>query len=706
MSNRGSLSPATLPAWVLAPAILCWGWQVRASSIAVPLAALVAGPALVQARFHLTRAEFHRALDIAWVLVLGGILLAYSRETVGNLLRGLVQWVPVMAFPALLAQAWSSTGRIPLTALLPWPAWRRRPEVALNSIDLGPVYIAVCLLAMSTAGGGRSGFYIPLLLVMGLLLWFHRSRGSPAWKAIGLLILTGTGGWFIAVGLALFQQWVENGMLEWSARWQREHAPVRESRTAIGRTGNVGGSTRVVLILHDEGLQPLPHYLRIATYSQWEEFDDTWIAPAAAFEKVEGSPDEWVLASGTNHLSSVVEAEWARNSTEGLLPLPTGTRVLRDFTAEKVEQTLYGAVRADVRGSVVAFRAEQAPHASWESEPTASDHHGVPDVEGPVIREVARELGLQPGIAANEAVRRLRQFFSSRFQYSTDLVDTPAKDPRARTALGRFLVGHRSGHCEYFATAGVLLLRAAEIPARYATGFLVDPNERDGNLVVVRESQAHAWVRVWNDGAWEDFDPTPAVDTPATLGWSSRLARRWSALRFAMSRWWWLDEKPLLRQAYWLTVPLLAALIWRFRRIRAASHRAAARFALGRPQWPGTDSEWLQFEDALSLRGWSRRHHESLRSWLDRLVLAGWMPPELEKAVEALSLHERLRFDPHGLGAHERLTLHSLVVCLVQTFAPTSVRVRSVAATTTSIPDLSDSGRNAAPSPREDQNSA
>ena len=37
--------------------------------------------------------------------------------------------------------------------------------------------------------------------------------------------------------------------------------------------------------------------------------------------------------------------------------------------------------------------------------------------------------------------------------------------------MTRFLCEHRTGHCEYFATATTLLLRAAKIPARYAVGY-------------------------------------------------------------------------------------------------------------------------------------------------------------------------------------------------------------------------------------------
>ena len=68
----------------------------------------------------------------------------------------------------------------------------------------------------------------------------------------------------------------------------------------------------------------------------------------------------------------------------------------------------------------------------------------------------------------------------------------------------------RAGHCEYFATATVLLLREAGIPARYATGFSVQDFSRMENRSVVRERHAHAWVLAFVNGAWRDLDTTPS----------------------------------------------------------------------------------------------------------------------------------------------------------------------------------------------------
>ncbi|MBX3746153.1 MAG: transglutaminase domain-containing protein [Verrucomicrobiae bacterium] len=643
-----------LPLWIVGLALLAWGWEIGQLALAVPLALLAAAPQWTGYRFALGRNEFHRALDVCWVLAFGGLLLIYSLEDVGNVLRSAARWLPVMAVPAVLAQGWSESGRIPLSAVLPWPSWRRRPEPDGPPFDAGSLVVILSLVSASTAGAERPWFFAVIVGVLGVFLWSRRARGHRAWAAAMVLVLAAAGGWMVARGLAVTQQWIEDGLMAWTTRWYREGAPYRVSPTAIGRTGRVGGSSRIIFQVRIDGGRAVPALWRTATYTEWRHGE--WFATGTGFEKVDGLEDEWILDPAPGR-AGALQVEWVRHSTRGLMPLPHGTRVLRELIAESVEMTPMGTVRADTRAGVVGFRAEYARTAAVELEPREGDREEVPAAELPLIAELAEELGLS-GRPAAEVLNELRRHFADHFRYTTDLVDSPADDPRAGTALGRFLVGHRTGHCEYFATAGVLLLRAAGIPARYATGFLLDPAERAGGVITVREVQAHAWVRVWMGDAWHDFDPTPAVDFLEEPSGSSGWQRRWHELRFALQRWWWLGEKAWLRQAHWLTLPLLAMLLWRFRRLRAARLRAEVGPGSGpRPAWPGLDSEWLPIDAVLTDRGLARRPDERPGVWRDRLAGAGWGPEEVGRAWTASGLHDRLRFDPRGLAENERETL-------------------------------------------------
>jgi len=103
-----------------------------------------------------------------------------------------------------------------------------------------------------------------------------------------------------------------------------------------------------------------------------------------------------------------------------------------------------------------------------------------------------------------------------------------------------FLFERRAGHCEYFASAMVLLLRAAGVPARVVTGFLGGVLNPYGGYLLVRQGDAHAWVEVWFEGVgWVSFDPTPSAgQTPApATGFWSRARLLLDSLRMRWRKW-------------------------------------------------------------------------------------------------------------------------------------------------------------------------
>ncbi|WP_158529650.1 transglutaminaseTgpA domain-containing protein [Parvibium lacunae] len=129
-------------------------------------------------------------------------------------------------------------------------------------------------------------------------------------------------------------------------------------------------------------------------------------------------------------------------------------------------------------------------------------------------------------------------------------------------SVDEFLFQTRSGFCEHYSSAFVVLMRALDIPARVVTGYQGgEPNEVDDTWVV-RQSDAHAWTEVWLPlSGWTRVDPTAMV-APERLnigasaqqrqqqaGWrhwpglswvedSVRAARlRWEALNHRWNQW-------------------------------------------------------------------------------------------------------------------------------------------------------------------------
>lgn len=75
-----------------------------------------------------------------------------------------------------------------------------------------------------------------------------------------------------------------------------------------------------------------------------------------------------------------------------------------------------------------------------------------------------------------------------------------------------FLEESDTGYCIHFASAAAVLLRAAGIPTRYVTGYLVDA--RAGETVQVHQKDAHAWVEYYIPGiGWQVLEATPSGGT-------------------------------------------------------------------------------------------------------------------------------------------------------------------------------------------------
>jgi hypothetical protein len=124
------------------------------------------------------------------------------------------------------------------------------------------------------------------------------------------------------------------------------------------------------------------------------------------------------------------------------------------------------------------------------------------------VRSLAEEIagGLAPAAAAAELERRLQ----SDYRYT----DAPEEGPRG-LALEYFLFATRRGHCEYFASAMVLLLRELGVPARLVTGYLGAELNPIQDYLVVRQERAHAWVEAWiPEQGLTTFDPTPPAGGP------------------------------------------------------------------------------------------------------------------------------------------------------------------------------------------------
>jgi hypothetical protein len=126
---------------------------------------------------------------------------------------------------------------------------------------------------------------------------------------------------------------------------------------------------------------------------------------------------------------------------------------------------------------------------------------------GQRLIDLARRIGTGP--TPLDRARAMERHLRTQYGYTTELLTERVNDP-----LDHFLFERRKGHCEYFASAMAVMLRAIHIPSRVATGFESGTYNSMTGWHVIRASDAHSWVEAWIPGrGWTTFDPTPPEDT-------------------------------------------------------------------------------------------------------------------------------------------------------------------------------------------------
>ncbi len=247
---------------------------------------------------------------------------------------------------------------------------------------------------------------------------------------------------------------------------------------------------------------------------------------------------------------------------------------------------------------------------------------------------------------------------------------TLAPPPLGRDSVDEFLFETRRGFCEHFSSAFAVLMRAAGLPARIVTGYQGgEVNPVDGYMIV-RQSDAHAWVEVWTaaDG-WLRVDPTAAAipsriesglaaAVPAgdplpflvrpELSWLRGLRFNWEAL----SNYWnqWVVGYNVDRQREFLSrlgMPspswekMAMALFWLVGLVVAAFSLWMLR--RGRDEDPAVRA-WRRFCAKLARRGSARRAGEGPSTFAAR---AAAEQPHVAADVAAISdLYVSVRYGP------------------------------------------------------------
>lgn len=673
------------PPFLMGGALVFWGWQSQYFVTGLVLAVIFESSRLVKDRWDFSDADLTRLWAFCSLLLVASALYAFTSNDGQAELQGFIgnpsfftgrglgnstaraasswlRWLPMVFFPFAAAQAYSSREGVPLHTISLILSRRRKKARQLGRamppdrlVNIGYAYFAMCLFAAGVHGGGDESYFWGVSVLAAWALWQRRGRRyHPALWAVSMALAVGFG-YGGQRGLGALQRYLEGLNPDWLNHFGHARFDATQSKTTLGQIGQRKTSGKIVIRLEaTNGMAP--PLLRSASYHLYKV--QTWYADPwqKGFEQVqEGPTHTWMLLSGRTNQASVNIGCYLDGGAD-LLPLPSGSSELDNLWAYTLAENRLGAVFAKGPGLVV-FDALFGPGATRDSAARPEDRE-VPPLEKPGLDQVAARLALA-GKTREETLSAVGGFFRDNFTYSTWQEPGPAFSTN-ETPLRRFLLSTRSGHCEYFATATVLLLRTLGIPARYAVGFAV--HEQSGKKYVVRASDAHAWCLVWDDVArtWVDFDTTPGTWVEAEAKRASPLrflSDLWSRLWYEFSRFRW-GQGQIRQYLLWLLVPVLLYLLYQIIfRSRSQRRRGGPEGKGAESPWPGLDSDFYRVEAWIAERGVARRPGEPVSEWLKRAVAEPGTADLQPSLQELMHLHYRYRFDPRGLSAVDREAL-------------------------------------------------
>lgn len=641
------------PPYLLSAAALFWAWQAGVWPMGLALALALEAPRWIAKRIQFEPLQWNRIADLCTALFILVIAYVWVAGGARPVVVRAFHWLPIAFVPLALAQVWATERKVALSAL--FISLRRVPEEErgrIPRIDLGWPFLAVLIVGAAAANSRTPGvFYTGLAVLAGWALWQSRSKRYRARTWLAAFAFASALGYGGALGLSAAQGWLEDALSDFLSGLANRTDPYR-SLTAMGTIGELKRSGRIVLRIYpgpDAQAPALPEaqappLLQQASYNAY--FAETWLARAAPLGALAPSGDgaTWRLADPAENARELRIV----NDLDGgaaVLPLPPGAFQIARLVADELKQNRLGTVQARVPAARADYNVRYSDKAA-RAAPPSEDDLVIPAAERAALEAAYREAGLE-GLPPAEQVNRLRAWLAQRFRYSTYRAETTggsrsATPGASRSALTEFLQHTRAGHCEYFASATVLLLRRAGIPARYATGFAVHEWSDLEGAYVARLRDAHAWALAWRDGAWQAVDTTPEnwleLESEQITRWR-RVADfgSWASYRLARLRegdggtGWVLALGGVL--ALWLA--------WRI----GLRRQNAARLPLLRGEAKkALDSPWYAVEARLAKLGHARHPSETPREYASRV---GRSEPRLAGGLDDLvALHYRYRFDP------------------------------------------------------------
>lgn len=660
--------------------------------IAIFLAVVVESAHWLKLRWDFNEDACRRTWQLTSLMILAAGLLIYLDGNPYVALPNLLTWMPPLLIPMQFVQSFGMADSIPLNTFSFLAKQRKKrnrrlglTESSVVHINFGNIYFVATLVGatLGSRANAENSVFLPGIVILTGWLLLSASKSRP----FALILSLAFAGCIALAGQRGIQK-LDNWFGSSRGPAQSDFDPDSVS-TAIGRQREITLSPDIVWRLRPQSKILPPKLLRTATYNTYRA--GTWVVPNLTdsektftdlSSRISGDTPYFITtpeadeATQIQSLSDTLPRFTLRGSAaeETPLPLPGDAASLRDFEQDGIESNRMGTIRIFPKHSVVEGTVLWKALTNPETPPTEEDTI-VPRHERNTLRDVIRNLNLdtpatdqertllremnldpefheplphEKAPTLDQKLATIREWFQRDFSYSRKLtISSSTHVYTYPTAITQFLTTTRSGHCEYFASATVLLLRQLGIPARYAIGYAVMEYDVKKNEFTIRGTHGHAWCRVWDETSkrWIDFDTTPGVwmgTVPPPQSFTQRFNDWLKRVREDFFLWRNQPDNRLVSGVVMLSIGLGIS-VFVFRRLWKSRRRVESIARAGGYEGPVMRTPLNGIENQARKKLGPRPPGKPFGEWLTGLRPMIREPNLLD---EAIALHQQLRFDP------------------------------------------------------------
>ncbi|MDQ7005044.1 MAG: transglutaminase domain-containing protein [Ghiorsea sp.] len=596
---------------LLLASLLFWGWQIDVWWLGVVLGILLVAAWFKRGKYDFETTSFYHIAHLSALIVAIVFALYWLDDRASQAILPTVRLLPLALIPLLLFQYLHKTSLIPSSALL----FFQRKESTGTWFDMSSLFVLICLFSAGallhqdlTYFTGVSALLLALLLIQQ---WHQQAKLSLL--LISMFLLAEVLGLAVIDGTQYVQQRLEARVNTWLLAYNDGN----KASTSMGEVGRLKLSDEIIFRV--ETKQSLDHPLLLLEGTYQRYMGQTWFGGAWQDKTIPWIDDVWVLRNEEVGKQSMRLYQSSEHDRQTLI-LPPLTTHIKGLDVESLKQTQGGRFEARGLPPLIVYEAWYGQGYAWSGEVKRSDLD-VSSHEVAAIAQFAKshdlyQINYEQGAA--KVVEVLHQIFLRDFMYNTWLQAPPSSN--AQTPLSRFLLETKQGHCEYFATATVLILRELGIPARYALGYSMSEWDANHEMYVVRGRDAHAWAVALVDEQWVAVDNTPPNWFALEDSHQSQFQGVWdwfANVTFSFKKWRYGDSE--IEKAWWYGLLLI---LFIFLAVRVLSRVKMQSSDAG--DCVKNDEAWLKLEKALADAGLERQQGETVRQWLQRIEDGKW----------------------------------------------------------------------------------